>query len=160
MRMNAPAACCHFSIFIGSFLYKRAKPLHGTVLFINILGKGSLSDGLLIMQKTIWYITISRYKLLSVQEFCFKKSRGMFLCLLSSLSWLIHEFMTIFHSLYEHDGRETMLICARMFPDVKPWEVMKICRQSKVHSLESSAADFLYYTEQLMRWRAEVGNTK
>jgi len=62
--------------------------------------------------------------------------------------------------LYEHDGRETMLICARMFPDVKPWEVMKICRQSKVHSLESSAADFLYYTEQLMRWRAEVGNTK
>ena len=65
-----------------------------------------------------------------------------------------------FSSLYEHDSRETMLICARMFPDVKPWEVMKICRQSKVHSLESSAADFLYYTEQLMRWRAEVGNTK
>ena len=39
-RMNAPAACCHFSIFIGSFLYKRAKPPQGTVLFINLLGKG------------------------------------------------------------------------------------------------------------------------
>ena len=39
-RMTAPAACCHFSIFIGSFLYQRAKPPQGTVLFINLLGKG------------------------------------------------------------------------------------------------------------------------
>ena len=39
-RMNAPAACYHFSIFIGSFLYQRAKPPQGTVLFINLLGKG------------------------------------------------------------------------------------------------------------------------
>ena len=41
-RMNALAACCHFSIFIGSFLCQRAKPPHGTVLFlfINLLGKG------------------------------------------------------------------------------------------------------------------------
>ena len=38
--MNAPAACCHFSIFIGSFLYQRAKPPQGIVLFINLLGKG------------------------------------------------------------------------------------------------------------------------
>ena len=38
--MNAPAACCHFSIFIGSFLYQRAKPPQGFVLFINLLGKG------------------------------------------------------------------------------------------------------------------------
>ena len=39
-RMNALAACCHFSIFIGSFLYQRAKPPQGIVLFINLLGKG------------------------------------------------------------------------------------------------------------------------
>ena len=39
-RMNAPAVCCHFSIFIGSFLYQRAKPPQGIVLFINLLGKG------------------------------------------------------------------------------------------------------------------------
>ena len=31
---------CHFSIFIGSFLYQRAKPTQGTILFINLLGKG------------------------------------------------------------------------------------------------------------------------
>ena len=31
---------CHCSIFIGSFLYQRAKPPQGTVLFINLLGKG------------------------------------------------------------------------------------------------------------------------
>ena len=31
---------CHFSIFIGSFLYQRAKPPQGTVLFINLPGKG------------------------------------------------------------------------------------------------------------------------
>ena len=30
---------CRFSIFIGSFLYQRAKPPQGTVLFINLLGK-------------------------------------------------------------------------------------------------------------------------
>ena len=42
-RMNAPAACYHFSIF--SFLYQRAKPPQGTVLFINLLGKG-LTQGL------------------------------------------------------------------------------------------------------------------
>ena len=39
-RMNAPAACCHFSISIGSFLYQRAKPPQRIVLFINLLGKG------------------------------------------------------------------------------------------------------------------------
>ena len=31
---------CHFAIFIGSFLYQRAKPPQGTVLFINLLRKG------------------------------------------------------------------------------------------------------------------------
>jgi len=34
--MNVLADCCHFSIFVGSFLYQRAKP----PLFINLLGKG------------------------------------------------------------------------------------------------------------------------
>ena len=38
--MNAPAACYHFFIFIGSFLYQRVKPPQGTVLFINLLGEG------------------------------------------------------------------------------------------------------------------------
>ena len=31
--------CCHFSIFIGFFHYKRAKPPQGIVLLINLLGK-------------------------------------------------------------------------------------------------------------------------
>ena len=53
-----------------------------------------------------------------------------------------------------------MITCARMFPDVQPWEVMEICRQSSALSLESGSADFVLYVEQLMRWRAEVGNTK
>ena len=53
-----------------------------------------------------------------------------------------------------------MLTCARMFPDVQPWEVMEMCRQSSALSLESASADFVFYVEQLMRWRAEVGNTK
>ena len=39
-RMNVLAACCHFSVFIGSFLYQRVKPPQGIVLFINLLGKG------------------------------------------------------------------------------------------------------------------------
>lgn len=47
-----------------------------------------------------------------------------------------------------------------MFPDVQPWEVMEMCRQSSALSLESGSADFVFYVEQLMRWRAEVGNTK
>ena len=68
--------------------------------------------------------------------------------------------LRLFFSLYEHDSRETMLTCARMFPDVQPWEVMEICQQSKSHSLESSSADFVFYVEQLIRWRAEVGNTR
>jgi len=39
-RMNALAACCDFSIFIGCFLYQRAKLPQGIVPFINLLGKG------------------------------------------------------------------------------------------------------------------------
>ena len=35
-----------------------------------------------------------------------------------------------------------------------------MCRQSSALSLESASADFVFYVEQLMRWRAEVGNTK
>ena len=38
-RMDTLAACCHFSTFIGSFLYQRAKPPQGTVLLINALKK-------------------------------------------------------------------------------------------------------------------------
>ena len=39
--MNAIAACCHFSIFPGPFLYQRAKNPQVIVLFIYLLGKGS-----------------------------------------------------------------------------------------------------------------------
>lgn len=62
--------------------------------------------------------------------------------------------------LYEHDRRETMITCARMFPDVQPWEAMEICRQNNGLSLEARSDDFVFYVEQLMRWRAQVGNTK
>ena len=68
--------------------------------------------------------------------------------------------LLLIYSLYENDSRETMLTCARMFPDVQPWEVTEICRHSKLHSLESTSADFVFYVEQLMRWRTEVGNTR
>ena len=45
-RINALAACCHFSIFNGSFLYQRAKPSQGIALFITLLGKRVDSKGL------------------------------------------------------------------------------------------------------------------
>ena len=38
--MDALVASFHFSTFTVSFLYQRAKPPQGTVLFINLLGKG------------------------------------------------------------------------------------------------------------------------
>ena len=45
--MNTLAAFCdvrqyywYFYIFIGSFLYQRSKSPQGTVLFLNLLGKG------------------------------------------------------------------------------------------------------------------------
>ena len=53
-RMNALAACCHFSIFIGSFLYQLAKPPQGTVLFINLLGTGSTSRTCMGDGGSIW----------------------------------------------------------------------------------------------------------
>ena len=53
-----------------------------------------------------------------------------------------------------------MITCARMFPDVQPWEVMEICRQNSGLSFEARSDDFVFYVEQLMRWRAEVGITK
>jgi len=42
-RMDALAACSHFSTFIGSFLYQCAKSPWGTVLFINLLGKSKMA---------------------------------------------------------------------------------------------------------------------
>lgn len=47
-----------------------------------------------------------------------------------------------------------------MFPDVQPWKVMEICRQNSGLSFEARSDDFVFYVEQLMRWRAEVGITK
>ena len=84
-----------------------------------------------------------------------------------SREWAIENIFRVFllsqfpiFSLYEHSSRQTMITCARMFPDVQPWEVMEICRQSSSLTLESGSANFVFYVEQLMRWRAEDGNTE
>ena len=52
--MNAPGACCHFSIFIDSFPYQRAKPAHGIVLFINLPGKGLTPGACMGDAGSIW----------------------------------------------------------------------------------------------------------
>ena len=46
---------CHFSIFIGSFLCQRAKPRQGTVLFINLLGKGLTPRDFMGDGGSIWW---------------------------------------------------------------------------------------------------------
>lgn len=102
---------------------------------------------------------------------CYNYLEGSKACMIFKLSYLSTILVRCFflitpclllliYSLYENDSRETMLTCARMFPDVQPWEVMEICRHCKLHSLESTSADFVFYVEQLMRWRTEVGNTR
>ena len=102
---------------------------------------------------------------------CYNYLEGSKACMIFKLSYplsfLVRCFFLItpcllllIYSLYENDSRETMLTCARMFPDVQPWEVMEICRHCKLHSLESCSADFVFYVEQLIRWRTEVGNTR
>ena len=53
-RMIALSACCRFSIFIGCFLFQRAKPPQGTVLFINQLGKGLTSRACMGDGGSIW----------------------------------------------------------------------------------------------------------
>ena len=53
---NALAACCHFSIFIGSFLYQRAKPPQGIVLFVNLLGKGLTPRACMGDADSIWWV--------------------------------------------------------------------------------------------------------
>ena len=47
---------CHFSIFIGSFLYQRTKPPQGTVLFINLLGKGLTPRACTGDGGSIWWV--------------------------------------------------------------------------------------------------------
>ena len=59
-------------------------------------------------------------------------------------------------SLYEVSGRETLMTCVRMYPDVLPWEVMEICRQGMSRDPQTSAQYFVYYVEQLLRWRVDV----
>ena len=46
---------CHFSVFIGSSLYQRAKPPQGTVLFINLLGKGLTPRACMGDGGSIWW---------------------------------------------------------------------------------------------------------
>ena len=55
-RMKAIAACCHFPIFIGSFLYQCAKPPQGIVLFINLLGKGLTPRACMGDAGSIWCV--------------------------------------------------------------------------------------------------------
>ena len=64
-HMNALAACCltedyycHFSIFIGSFLYQHTKPPQGSVLFINLLGKGLTSRACTRDRGSIWWAPV------------------------------------------------------------------------------------------------------
>ena len=71
-RMNTPAACCllpaaccHFSIFIGSFLYQRAKPPQGIVLFINLLGKGLTPRACMGDAASIWCALVFSYIILT-----------------------------------------------------------------------------------------------
>ncbi|KAK3699152.1 hypothetical protein QZH41_002467 [Actinostola sp. cb2023] len=59
-------------------------------------------------------------------------------------------------SLYKLNGRETVMTCARMFPDVLPWEVMEMCRNGMSRDPLASAQYFVYYVEQLMRWRTNI----
>ena len=46
---------CHFSVFIGPSLYQRAKPPQGTVLFINLLGKGLTRRACMGDGASIWW---------------------------------------------------------------------------------------------------------
>ena len=46
---------CHFSVFIGSSLYQRAKPPQGTVLFINLLRKGLTPKACMGDGGSIWW---------------------------------------------------------------------------------------------------------
>ena len=93
---NALAACCHFSIFIGSFLYQRAKPSQGIVLLIDLLGKGLTPRACTGDAGSIWWVPAclcfkklflikilrfaneSRFRLLSISSphWQFKKQRA------------------------------------------------------------------------------------
>ena len=59
---QSTAACYHFSIFIGSFLYQRAKPPQGTVLFINLLGNG-------LTLRVVWEVEAPQDELLESQTY-------------------------------------------------------------------------------------------
>ena len=56
---------CLFSFFIGSFLYQRAKPPQGTVLFLSLLGKGLTSRACIEDEGSILWLL-----LLSISEGC------------------------------------------------------------------------------------------
>ena len=62
-RINALAACCHLSIFICSFLYQRAKPPQGIVLFINLLEKGLTPGACMGDAGSIWWLPDRHYLL-------------------------------------------------------------------------------------------------
>ena len=81
-RMNALAACCHFSIFIGSFLYQRAKPPQGIVLFINLLGKGLTPRACMGDPGSIWWVPVRDPFLESPENFLGPKLRpaDLFTC--------------------------------------------------------------------------------
>ena len=71
--MNVRAACCHFSIFIGSFLYQRAKPPQGIVLFITQLGKGLTPRACMGDAGSIWWVPVTE-----IWKICFNGCALMF----------------------------------------------------------------------------------
>ncbi|XP_031548759.1 Hermansky-Pudlak syndrome 5 protein homolog [Actinia tenebrosa] len=67
-----------------------------------------------------------------------------------------HSLLLHLVNLYELSGRETLMTCVRMYPDVLPWEVMEICRHGMSRDPQTSAQYFVYYIDQLLRWGVDV----
>ena len=57
MLFDARQYYCHFSTSFGSFRNQRAKLLQGTLLFINLLGKGLTSRACIEGGDSIWWAT-------------------------------------------------------------------------------------------------------
>ncbi|EDO49296.1 predicted protein [Nematostella vectensis] len=79
---------------------------------------------------------------------------------------VLHEEMDEFRDVILHylnaafmlQGRDTVMTCVKMYPDVRPWEVMEMCRSGG--DLKTSAQSFVFYMEQLLRWRQETGEAR
>ena len=87
--MNALAACCRFSIFIGSFLYQRARPPQGIVLFTNLLGKGLTPRACMGDAGSISWVPGVAQQLTVHQTLKWDLTGGLFPCDGCSFSYLI-----------------------------------------------------------------------